>query len=125
MPKTPKELKKDAKEREAAEAAAKAARRKSSNYARPFGDRMKGETDYGQAEKPRPTAVRRRDSRSTKNGRIKRAHAYTSHILTKKTTKRKRGLRMGAYAGRDQRGHRPQDDPLQIRNLLTLTIGGN
>ena len=35
---------------------------------------------------------------STKNGRIKRAHAYTSHILTKKTTKRKRGLRMGAYA---------------------------
>ena len=26
----------------------------------------------------------------TKNGRIKRAHAYTSHILTKKTTKRKR-----------------------------------
>ena len=34
----------------------------------------------------------------TKNGRIKRAHAYTSHILTKKTTKRKRGLRMGAYA---------------------------
>ena len=34
----------------------------------------------------------------TKNGRIKRAHAYTSHILTKKTTKRKRGLRAGAYA---------------------------
>ena len=34
----------------------------------------------------------------TNNGRIKRAHAYTSHILTKKTTKRKRGLRMGAYA---------------------------
>jgi len=34
----------------------------------------------------------------TKNGHVKRAHAYTSHILTKKTTKRKRGLRAGAYA---------------------------
>lgn len=34
----------------------------------------------------------------TKNGRVKRAHAYTSHILTKKSTKRKRGLRQGAYA---------------------------
>ena len=34
----------------------------------------------------------------TKNGKVKRAHAFKSHILTKKTTKRKRGLRMGAYA---------------------------
>lgn len=34
----------------------------------------------------------------TKSGRVKRAHAFTSHILTKKTTKRKRGLRQGAYA---------------------------
>lgn len=34
----------------------------------------------------------------TKNGKVKRAHAYASHILTKKTTKRKRGLRQGAYA---------------------------
>lgn len=34
----------------------------------------------------------------TKNGKIKRGHAFRSHILTKKTTKRKRGLRMGAYA---------------------------
>lgn len=34
----------------------------------------------------------------TKNGKIKRAHAYKSHILNKKTTKRKRGLRAGAYA---------------------------
>jgi large subunit ribosomal protein L35 len=29
----------------------------------------------------------------TKSGKIKRAKAYKSHILTKKTAKRKRGLR--------------------------------
>ena len=34
----------------------------------------------------------------SKTGKIKRAHAYKSHILTKKSTKRKRGLRAGAYA---------------------------
>ena len=34
----------------------------------------------------------------TKNGKVKRAHAYKSHILNKKTTKRKRGLRQGTYA---------------------------
>ena len=34
----------------------------------------------------------------TKTGKVKRAHAYASHILTKKTTKRKRGLRKGVYA---------------------------
>ena len=34
----------------------------------------------------------------TKNGKVKRAHAYKSHILTKKVTKRKRGLRHGTYA---------------------------
>ena len=34
----------------------------------------------------------------TKTGKVKRAHAYKSHILTKKDTKRKRGLRQGAYA---------------------------
>ena len=34
----------------------------------------------------------------TKNGKVKRAHANKRHILNKKTTKRKRGLRMGAYA---------------------------
>ncbi len=34
----------------------------------------------------------------TKTGKIKRGHAYRSHILTKKSTKRKRGLRKGAYA---------------------------
>lgn len=34
----------------------------------------------------------------TKNGKVKRAHANRSHILNKKTTKRKRALRKGAYA---------------------------
>ena len=34
----------------------------------------------------------------TKTGKVKRAHAFKSHILNKKTTKRKRGLRAGAYA---------------------------
>ena len=29
----------------------------------------------------------------TKTGKVKRAHAYKSHILNKKTTKRKRNLR--------------------------------
>ncbi len=29
----------------------------------------------------------------TGTGKLKRSHAYTSHILTKKTTKRKRNLR--------------------------------
>ena len=35
----------------------------------------------------------------TKNGKIKMNHAYRSHILTKKSTKRKRLLRKGTYAG--------------------------
>ncbi len=34
----------------------------------------------------------------TKNGKVKRYHAFKSHILNKKSTKRKRGLRKGAYA---------------------------
>ena len=33
----------------------------------------------------------------TKSGHVKRAHAYKSHILTKKSTKRKRRLRQGAF----------------------------
>ncbi len=32
----------------------------------------------------------------TGSGKIKRAKAYSSHILTKKSTKRKRGLRQGS-----------------------------
>ena len=34
----------------------------------------------------------------TKNGKVIRAHAYKSHILNKKTSKRKRGLRKTAVA---------------------------
>jgi large subunit ribosomal protein L35 len=34
----------------------------------------------------------------TANGKVKRAHANKRHILNKKTTKRKRGLRQGTYA---------------------------
>ena len=33
-----------------------------------------------------------------KNGKVKRAHAFKSHILTKKTTKRTRNLRKNGYA---------------------------
>ena len=34
----------------------------------------------------------------TKTGQVKRAHAFKSHILNKKTTKRKRGLRQNTIA---------------------------
>ncbi len=34
----------------------------------------------------------------TSSGKVKRAHAYKSHILNKKTTKRKRNLRKGVIA---------------------------
>jgi len=34
----------------------------------------------------------------TKNGKVLRGHANKSHILTKKTTKRKRGLRKQSLA---------------------------
>ena len=33
----------------------------------------------------------------TKNGKIKRGHAYRRHILTKKTTKTTRGFRQPSY----------------------------
>lgn len=34
----------------------------------------------------------------TKNGKVKRAHAFKSHILNKKTSKRKRNLRKTVVA---------------------------
>jgi large subunit ribosomal protein L35 len=34
----------------------------------------------------------------TKSGKVKMSHANRRHILTKKTTKYKRGLRKGTYA---------------------------
>lgn len=36
----------------------------------------------------------------TKNGKVKRAKAFRSHILTKKSTKRMRGLRKPGYVDR-------------------------
>lgn len=33
----------------------------------------------------------------TKNGKVKRSQAFRRHILNKKSTKRKRKLRLGAY----------------------------
>ena len=36
--------------------------------------------------------------KKTGTGKLKRMKAYKSHILTKKSTKRKRGLRKSAYA---------------------------
>ena len=38
----------------------------------------------------------------TGTGKLKRSKAYKSHILTKKTTKRKRNLRKGAYVSTTQ-----------------------
>ena len=40
----------------------------------------------------------------TKNGKVKRAKAYKSHILNKKSTKRKRNLRKGTYADKTNVG---------------------
>ena len=34
----------------------------------------------------------------TQTGKVKRVHAFKSHILTKKTTKRTRNLRKNGYA---------------------------
>lgn len=36
----------------------------------------------------------------TKTGKVKRAKAYKSHILTKKSAKRKKNLRKGTYASK-------------------------
>lgn len=36
----------------------------------------------------------------TKSGRVKRAKAYKSHILNKKSRKRKRNLRQGTYVSK-------------------------
>ena len=42
----------------------------------------------------------------SKNGNVKRAHAYKSHLLNngRKTTKRKRGLRKAAYVDKTNAG---------------------
>ena len=51
----------------------------------------------------------------TKTGKVKRAHAFKSHILNKKSTKRKRGLRQGAYADATTAPTIKQHDSVQIR----------
>lgn len=43
------------------------------------------------------SGTKKRITKITKNGKIKRAHAFRSHILNKMTTKRKRHLRAPAY----------------------------
>ncbi len=45
------------------------------------------------------SGTKKRITKITKTGKIKRAHAYKSHLLNGhgKTTKRKRGLRKAAY----------------------------
>ncbi len=40
----------------------------------------------------------------TKSGKIKRHKAFTSHILTKKSTKRKRGLRQATFVCKADEG---------------------
>ena len=59
----------------------------------------------------------------TKTGKVKRAKAYKSHILTKKDTKRTRRSARRRLCGHHQRGRHPQDDPLQVRHE-TFEIGG-
>jgi len=46
----------------------------------------------------------------TKNGKVLRGHANKSHILTKKTTKRKRGLRKQSLADKT--------NVMQVKRLL-------
>ena len=48
----------------------------------------------------------------TKNGKVKRAHAFKSHILTKKTKKRKRNL--------DHFTILHKDDVKRVKELLVL-----
>ncbi len=40
--------------------------------------------------------------KKTGTGKLKRAHAFTSHILTKKSAKRKRNLRKTGYVSTAQ-----------------------
>ncbi len=44
------------------------------------------------------SGTKKRITKITRNGKIKRAHAYKSHILNKMSTKRKRQLRKAGYA---------------------------
>ena len=48
--------------------------------------------------KIKPHSGAKKRFKTTKSGKVKRAHAYTSHILTKTSTKRKRNLRKTSVA---------------------------
>ena len=62
--------------------------------------------------KIRSNRAARKRFRITGTGRIKRTKAYASHILTKKTTKRKRNLRKGTtVSGSDAR---------RVRRMLVI-----
>lgn len=47
--------------------------------------------------KLKTTSSAKKRFKLTKNGKIKRGHAFRSHILTKKTTKTTRGYRQPSY----------------------------
>ncbi|ERI07149.1 50S ribosomal protein L35 [Aneurinibacillus aneurinilyticus] len=49
--------------------------------------------------------------KKTGSGKLKRSHAYTSHILEKKSPKRKRNLRKGAIVS--------NGDQKRIESMLT------
>ena len=51
------------------------------------------------------SGTKKRITKITKNGKVKRAHAFRSHILNKMTTKRKRQLRKPAYADKTNVGN--------------------
>lgn len=55
------------------------------------------------------SGTKKRITKITKNGKIKRAHAYKTHILNKMSTKRKRQLRKATYV-----------DPSNAKNVKVL-----
>lgn len=59
----------------------------------------------------------------SKNGKVIRAHANKSHILNKKTTKRKRGLRKTTVADKTNVAQ-VKADSLQIMHLNEQLNGG-
>ena len=51
----------------------------------------------------------------TKNGKIKRGHAFRSHILTKKTTKLTRGYRQPSYVDKTNAATIKEHAALRLR----------
>ena len=56
----------------------------------------------------------------TKNGKIKRGHAFRSHILTKKPTKRTRRLRQGGYADKTTASTIPSSRAAPVLNTIVF-----